>query len=121
MWMDARLPVRFGPLHSRTPTEAVLTDSGTPGPGAWAALAAAPTAHPAGCACCLPRSPAAVALAALFRARATGASPPFAAVLAVLEPGNQAALRAALETDPIASARFRLADGQGPSVTCQGD
>lgn len=109
MWMDARIPVRFGPLQSRTAGEAVLTDANSDGPGAWAVIAEMPGAHPPDCVCCLPRSGAAIALGTLFRLRATTADAPFRAVLAIVGPVNEAAVRAALTDDPVAAARFRLA------------
>ena len=103
LWMDARLPVRFGALESRRPGEAVLSDG---------AEAAAPVAyfqvgagHAPGCACCVPMTGAAAALAGLFRERATG--PMFSGVLAVVGPEGEVAVRAALATDRVASARFR--------------
>lgn len=98
MWIDARIPLRFGPLGTRTPEEAVLTFDPS-----------APTApHTPGCPCCLPRNPAATALGALFHARATGRHPPFRAVLAPVPGTDEQAVRQALETDPVAAARYRL-------------
>jgi hypothetical protein len=112
VWLDARLPVRFGPLDGRTPTDAVLTDRSIDGGAVTAPsaqfLPAEPT-HSAGCACCLPRSTAALALATLFRHRALSPAAPFAAVLAVVTPEGEAAIRTALQNDPLASARYRLA------------
>ncbi len=69
----------------------------------------APTGHITGCACCAPRGPAATALAALFRARATGAAPYFRAVIIHASLDGEAAIRAALSEDPYAAARFYLA------------
>jgi hypothetical protein len=66
----------------------------------------APTGHITGCACCTPRGPAATALAALFRARATGAAPYFTRLVVIASPAGQAAIRAALAEDPYATARF---------------
>ena len=111
MWMDARIPVRFGPLQSRTLGDAVLTDTSADRTGAWAVIAQVPGGHSLDCVCCLPRSGAAVALGTLFRLRATTAEAPFRAVLAVVGPANEAAVRAALIDDPVAAARFRLAAG----------
>ena len=110
MWMDARLPLRFGPLETRAPDEAVLTDgpASPPAPAATFEAASAP-AHAPGCACCTPRSAAATALASLFRDRAISGARPFRSVLAVVGPPGEAAIRAALDTDPLVSARFRLA------------
>ena len=109
MWIDARIPVRFGPLHNRQPDEALLTDAGAQGPGIPAIAVAAPDGHPPGCACCLPRSGMAVALGALFRLRATSPGTPFRAVLAVVGPAAEAAVRAALVEDPVVAAPVTLA------------
>jgi hypothetical protein len=108
--IDARLPVRFAPLHTRRPDEAVLTD-GAAAPAPSARFMPAGGAHGAGCACCVPRSGAATALATLFRERAVG-GPAFAGVLAVVGAAGEAAVRAALAADPLVSARFREAGGQ---------
>lgn len=89
MRIDARVPVRFG--SSLQPGEARLT--------------LGVTSHEPGCTCCLPRSAAGLALAALFQARATGAVPWFTGIVAV--DADRAAVEAALQTDPIAVARFR--------------
>ena len=107
MRIDARVPVRFGPLSSRTPDEAVLTDG---------IEAAAPSAafrlidgHPLDCICCTPRTGAALALATLFRARAIAAGPAFRGVLAVVGPAGEAAVRDALAADTLVCGRFRIA------------
>ena len=65
--------------------------------------------HVLGCACCLPRSGAATALAALFRSRAVNGAE-YRSVLAVVTSDGEAAIRAALTSDILAAARFRLAD-----------
>ena len=91
MRIDARVPVRFGPAGSLQSNEALVT-FGVAG-------------HDPGCACCLPRSAAGMALGALFLARATGAMPWFTGVVA--DDTNRAAIEAALRTDPVAAARFR--------------
>ncbi len=98
MFIDARLPLRFGPIEDRAPDEAVLTD----------AEIGATAGHAVDCLCCTPRSGAALALGALFRARAVGEGPPFRGVLAVVGPAAEAAIRAALADDPVASGRFKL-------------
>jgi hypothetical protein len=66
--------------------------------------------HAAGCACCLPRGAAAEALAKLFLARAIGRGQPFKRVVITSDP---APVLAALATDPLVSARFRLMDAGG--------
>jgi hypothetical protein len=102
MFIDARLPVRFGPLDSRAADEAVLSDEDL------AAAGGSVPAHAPGCVCCTPRSGAAAALAALFRARAVGHGPAFKGVLAVVGPAGEAAVRAAVSEDPVVSGRYRL-------------
>ena len=91
MRIDARVSVRFGPATSLKPGEALVTFG--------------VTGHDPGCACCLSRSAAGMALAALFQARATGAMPWFTGVVAV--DADRAAVEVALRTDPVAAARFR--------------
>lgn len=63
--------------------------------------------HFVGCACCAPRAPAAAALGALFRARATGAAPYFQRVVVSASAAGIAAVRGALANDAVAAARFR--------------
>lgn len=112
IWLDARLPIRFGALDSRQGDEAVVTDG--PRAAAPAAFFATTEAgHIPGCACCVPRSGAAAALGTLFRERATTAGPPFRGVLAVVGAAGEAAIRAALDGDPVVSARYRLASNAG--------
>jgi hypothetical protein len=90
--------------------DAVLAEADAPVPaGAYAvrfSLPAGGLGHGAGCACCAPRGPVAVALAALYRARATGAAPFFGRVVVVASPAGEAAVRAAVARDVVAAARF---------------
>lgn len=102
MRWDARVPVRFGPASDAGEGDWVLRE----GLG-WGAAT-----HGADCACCAPRSPAALALADLFTLRARGGAE-FRAVLVVASGAGEAAVRAALQSDPVASARFRL-DARAP-------
>lgn len=95
---DARVPVRFGLASEAGEGDWVLHEALD-----WAQ----PSEHGAACACCVPRSPAALALADLFTQRARGTAE-FKRVLVVAGEGSQAAVRAALLGDPVASARFRL-------------
>jgi hypothetical protein len=110
---DTRIPVIFG---TTVKTDGVLTaalvEGDRPAPAAafiQRFTPPSPTGHAIGCACCAPRGPAAIALATLFRARATGAAPYFRAVLINASPAGETAIRAALCEDPYAAARFRLA------------
>ena len=105
MRIDARLPLRFGPLASRALSDAVVTD----GHEVIAEPAARFTSDGvASCACCAPRSGAAVALAALFRQRATSTEAPFTSVLAVVDAQGRSSVLAALQSDPLIIARYRF-------------
>ena len=64
--------------------------------------------HLPGCSCCVARSPAATALAAVFRARATGAAPYFNQLLVLASPAGRLDIEAALAQDALCRARFRL-------------
>ena len=106
IWMDARLPIRFGPLDSREHGEAVLTDG--PVVSMPAAAFVVQPGHVIDCTCCAPRSGAAAALAQLFHNRAIATGPAFKSVLAVMGRDGEAAVRDAVLNDPLVSARFRL-------------
>ncbi|MDE2005308.1 MAG: hypothetical protein KGI51_01975 [Rhodospirillales bacterium] len=108
---DPRLPVRFGPLASAGPHSALLIEGDAPAPVGAVVARFVPAggfgAHPRGCACCTPRGPVALALGALFLARARDGAP-FLEVLAVAASAvGEAAIRAALEDDVLTRARFR--------------
>ncbi len=114
VFVDARLPVRFGPIDAVGPESALLIEGDAPAPPgvpvARFVLAASsyPPGHPPGCACCAPRGPAAEALGRLFLDRARGGRL-FRDVVAVTRgPAGKAAVRAALAQDLLAAARFRL-------------
>ena len=107
--LDARLPVRFGTLDQAGAETALLIEGDAPAPPGVpvARFVEAAGAHPAGCACCTPRGPAAEALGRLFLERARGGSL-FREVVAVTRgPEGAAAVRAALAADPLVAARFR--------------
>ncbi|MDQ2802692.1 MAG: hypothetical protein M3Y41_08400 [Pseudomonadota bacterium] len=113
LFVDARVPVRFGPVSDAGPETALLVEGDRPVPFGVAFVRctlARVTSHAAGCACCTPRGPAAEALGRLFLARARDANGWFRSVLAVVDgPDGRAAVLAALADDPLTSARFRLA------------
>ena len=90
MFIDARIPVVFG--AEPCGTDAVLVPGGS-----------AP--HPPGCGCCLARSPDAAGLDQLFLDRVRGTVPWFTRVVVTTE---HAGLRAAIASDPVLSARYRL-------------
>ena len=109
--VDARLPVIFTTPDPTGPETALLIQDNAPAPAGHpvARFTLPATAHPTGCACCLPRGPVAEALSYLFLARARGEISFFRQVLAL--PANAAgtaAIHAALTQDPVVSARFRL-------------
>lgn len=108
--VDARIPLRFGARSDAGPTDALLLEGEGPvavgPPTAWFQLAA--TDHPAGCACCVQRSPAALALHHLFQARARGEVTFFRSVLVVTDtPEGRASVASAVGSDPLLSSRFR--------------
>lgn len=96
--IDARVPVVFGAHDMEQAGDIVLLD-----------VVAPTAAHPVACACCSVRTPAAEALGQLFAQRARGETLFFQRVLVVGSPEHQAAVRAALDCDPVVSARFRPA------------
>ncbi len=108
--LDARLPIRFGTAEEAKRDAAFLIEGTAAAPPGRIAehflLPAGPT-HPPGCTCCAGRSPAAQALSRLFLARARGEAPMFREIVAVASPAGQAAVRAAVKQDPLASAWFR--------------
>ena len=111
---DPRLPLRFGPVASAGAGTALLIEGDAPAPPgvpfARFVLPAMVQAHPAGCACCVPRGPVAAALASLFLARARGGAW-FTEVLAVPRgPAGEAAIRATVAEDVLAVARFRIVE-----------
>ena len=109
---DPRIPVLIGAPDPGDAATALLVEAEpTASPGrAVAGFVLVPALHPPGCPCCAPRAPAAQALARLFLARARGDGPVFARVLALPRTeAGAAAIRDALATDLLATARFRLA------------
>ncbi len=97
LMFDARIPVAFGTSADMRDGDFVLSDvlDGIAG-------------HDAGCACCLWRSPAAETLGRLFLQRARGEVAFFHRVLVVGDSVAAGAVRAAVQSDPVAAARFRL-------------
>jgi hypothetical protein len=105
---DSRIPVLLGAAPQAG--DAVLAEAGLAVPAAgYVQYFALGAAHGLGCACCGARGPVAAALAELFRARAMGQAPFFTRVVVLASPAGQAALRAALEGDALARARYRAA------------
>ncbi len=113
LFVDARVPLRFGSVQDAAAGSALLIEGDASFPLGLPAAHFAPAGpaglHPPGCPCCAPRSPAADALGHLFLARARGELDFFRGVVAVCStPEGDASVRAALESDPLVSAWFRL-------------
>ncbi len=107
MDQESRIAVRIA-RAAEGGTAALIEGDGPTG-GSVAHFVLPTTAHGLGCACCLPRGPAAIALGRLFLARARGEAPLFDTVVAVTRtPAGEAAVRAALADDLVTRARFRL-------------
>jgi hypothetical protein len=70
---------------------------------------AGPGAHLAGCGCCGFRSPAAHALDRLFLAKVKGEVPDFRTVLAAASELGRREIETALQDDPVAPMRYRVA------------
>ena len=114
MRIDARLPLRFGTSADARDGDAVLLSHGEPAPSgvpaAWfEGKVDTAAGHPVGCACCTPRNAAAQALSLLFLRRGRGEVAAFRTVLAVVGATDADLVRAALQSDPLVSGRFRLA------------
>ncbi|MCX7932912.1 MAG: hypothetical protein N2588_10250 [Rhodovarius sp.] len=116
--IDARVPVSVtDTLPPLTAGTALLAEGALP-PGLPPDLPAAvfertaegeQAAHPAACLCCRGQGAAAAALAALFRARATG-GPWFDRVVALVRtPAGRAEVEEALTRDILTLARYRRA------------
>jgi len=94
--VDARVAVAFGTLLDVNEGDTVLEG-----------VTAAQTNHVVGCACCPPRTKAAEELSRLFLLRARGEIAFFRRVLVISDVAGEEAVRAALQADPLVSARFR--------------
>lgn len=111
---DDRIPVLLAPAKAAGVGDAVLLEGdGALPAGAAARFTVQTGMHAMGCACCVPRSDAARALGRLFLARARGEVAPFGRVIAATSsPAGRAAVIAAVAGDVLASARFRMAEGE---------
>lgn len=114
-FLDARIPVRFVAQGQAHEACAWLAQDGAGVPASVPvvrfSLPPSPVGHPAACSCCIPRGPVEEALGRLFLARVRGEVPFFRTVIAVASNDlGVAAIKAALRTDPVSQARFRLAD-----------
>ncbi len=118
---EARIGVILARPDRAGPEEALLAEGGHPDAVA-SFLPGKATGHGPGCPCCLPRNAAGRALALLLQARARGEVPFFRRVVAftTTEEGR-AELLAALATDPVASACFRLVSEARPHRPSRSD
>ncbi len=97
---DSRLPIRLLPAGACLPADGI-------------AMPTLPTsAHRprAACGCCQPRAAATDILSRAWLARVRGTAPLTAELVVAATADGQAALRAAIASDALLSARFRLAD-----------
>ena len=110
---DMRIPVLFGTAEAEPGDVYLAEGNAEPVLSGYAerfTLPAAILGHVQGCTCCTPRGPAADALARLFRARATGCAPFFKRVIVRASAAGEAAIRAAIASDMLTAARYRLPD-----------
>lgn len=105
LMFDARVPVVFGASRDAQDGDAVLAGRFDGSPGHKPKQA---SGHNVNCACCMGRTPAAQALSRLFIQRARG-EVAFSRRVLVDAPAAEASVRAALQSDPMTAARFRLA------------
>jgi hypothetical protein len=109
--IDARVPVVLGQLADADADDALLIEGEDSGPGRAAArFDVAVAVHAPECACCAPRTGAALALNRLFQARAKGEVPFFRRVVVVTRTAEgDMEVWSALRADQLTAARFRLA------------
>jgi hypothetical protein len=106
--------VVFGGIGQADLVDALLIEGDAPAPAnrpvaRYERGTPAPS-HAPGCACCGPRNAVTMALTRLFLARTRGEVAFFHRVVAVpLDAEGEEAVRAAVQDDPLACARFRVA------------
>lgn len=109
--VDARVPVLLASLSDIGEGDAALIEGAAGSGGDREGFVPMPGAHAAGCACCVARGPAAVALDRLFQRRARGEIGFFRRVVVVTATvEGDMEVWSALRNDPVASARFRLVE-----------
>ncbi len=106
--MNPPIPVRFGVMGDVAPGMALLIEGDTPAPPGvpCARFRPRPFAHPAGCACCATRAPAAEALARLYLAGVRGKASFRTVVAVTATSAGRREVEATLTTDPLSAARF---------------
>jgi hypothetical protein len=108
MEQDTRIPVFFGQQPGADDMVLLQEGFAPPATGHVLRFAIGSSSHLPGCSCCVARSPAASALAAAFRARATGQAPYFTRLLVLASEAGRLDMEAALAQDVLCRARFRL-------------
>ncbi len=97
LMFDSRIPIVFGTHSDRRDGDFVLNED-----------FGRELSHGVGCGCCVQRTPAAETFGQLFLRRARGEVTFFHRVLVTGDATAEFAVRAALQSDPVAAARFRL-------------
>lgn len=115
---DSRIPVVFATLAEAGADDALLLDGTTPPPPGRVVgrVVGGGSLHAPGCNCCVSRSGAAQAMAALFVARARGEVAFFPRLLVALDAAGTAAARAALAEDRFVAARYRMVSRTSPDT-----
>lgn len=111
MTLDSRIPVLFMALGDARPGDAVLVAGDVTVPSSVVAARVAPATgwHRLGCNCCVPRTAAMQAMAALYLRRARGEVAMFTRLLVAVDPAMADEIRAGLREDRFVSGRYRLA------------
>lgn len=119
---DSRIPVVFGTLAEAGAGDALLLAGDAPAPPGRVVgrVAGTGAAHAPGCNCCVSRSGAAQAMAALFVARARGDVVPFPRLFVALDATGVAAARAALTEDRFVAGRYRAFSNPRPGTPAAG-
>ncbi len=111
MTLDSRIPVLFTTLVDARPGDAVLVAGDVTVPISVVVARFAPGTdwHRPGCNCCVPRTAAMQAMAALFLRRARGEVAMFTRLVVAVEPAMADEIRAGLREDRFVAGRYRVA------------
>jgi len=106
---DLRIAILVGTLPA--PGDALLVPLGSRIPAGFYGINVALDAashHPLGCACCAQRGAIPAALAAMFRARATGTAPFFKRIIVLAPQSIRPVIEQAVREDIFAASRYRV-------------
>ena len=119
---DSRIPVVFATPAEAGPQDALLLDGDAAAPAGRVVgrVGSGVFAHAPGCNCCVSRSGAAAAMAALFIARSRGEVAFFPRLVVALGPAGRAAAQAALAQDRFVAARYRAVSRTSPDRAAAG-